>query len=93
MIFSLADQKTVEDAVNMEEKHQCRYCHYWHDDIIDEESGLKWAPFCDLFHGNGLAYPCDQFITSEEYLSLIQALKDASKHPSVKFDIKEETTN
>jgi len=66
---------------------QCRYCHYWHDDIIDEESGLKWAPFCDLFHGNGLAYPCDQFITGEEYLSLIQALKDASKHPSVKFDI------
>jgi len=41
---------------------QCSKCKYWHDDVVDEQ-GLEWAPFCDLFHGNGIAYPCEQFTT------------------------------
>jgi len=37
---------------------QCNKCKYWHDDVEG------WVPFCDLFHGNGLAYPCEQFVPS-----------------------------
>jgi len=48
---------------------QCRKCRYWHEDVIDED-GLEWAPFCDLFHGNGLAYPCEQFVPSSSQSSV-----------------------
>jgi len=39
---------------------QCDKCGSWHDDAVGDD-GQLWAPFCDLFHGNGLAYPCSEF--------------------------------
>ena len=63
---------------------QCSDCHYWHDDVKDEH-GNKWVPFCDLFHGNGIAIPCDQHMTEEEYKSLKDSLKRVKYEKSVPF--------
>jgi len=63
---------------------QCSDCHYWHDDVEDEH-GNKWIPFCDLFHGNGIAIPCDQHMTEEEHKSLVDALKQAKYERSIPF--------
>jgi len=38
---------------------QCGKCGYWHDNDTEENQG--WVPYCDLHHGDGLAYPCSEF--------------------------------
>ena len=38
---------------------QCGKCGYWHDNDTEETKG--WVPYCDLHHGDGLAYPGSEF--------------------------------
>ena len=58
---------------------QCRTCHYWHED------DTEWAPFCDLFHGNGIAVPCNQHMTPEDHKSLVDAIESAKYEKAVPF--------
>jgi len=54
-VASLVAEREAELSFKLLE--QCRGCKYWHEDYVDDE-GHIWIPFCDLFHGNGLEYPC-----------------------------------
>ena len=44
--------------VTYEWPENCKDCRYFHDDAEDEFG--VWAPFCDLFHGNGIDPCCDE---------------------------------
>jgi len=48
----------------MSHLEQCRKCRYWHENLVNEAGEL--APFCDLFHGNGIAVPCSEFRPFED---------------------------
>ena len=52
---ALGSKMTTEKIILV----QCGKCGYWHDNDTEENQG--WVPYCDLHHGDGLAYPCSEF--------------------------------